>query len=63
MGSIPARAAIRLGMTPIRYMRVGVFQLGGNNMVKFIGIALQLVIILILLKICFDLTIVAVTGM
>ena len=31
-------------------------------MVKFIGIALQLVIILILLKICFDLTIVAVTG-
>lgn len=31
-------------------------------MVKFIGIALQLVIILILLKICFDLTIVAVIG-
>ena len=32
-------------------------------MVKFIGIALQLVIILILLKICFDLSIVAVMGL
>mgnify|MGYP007043729425 CR=1 FL=1 len=32
-------------------------------MVKFINLALQLVIILILLKICFDLSIVAVMGL